>query len=126
MAAAPFIVIAEDDQEICTLLCTFLEQDCYRVATANEYSLGCAIVQNTDVDLLITDVRLPGGSGERLAELARAKGIAVLLISGEPETIRRLKAEHIPFLQKPFRLSALKKEIEKILPKHNTKLNMVL
>src|SRR5215213_7260312 len=106
-AILPLILIVEDDADVCTMLCTFLEDMQHRVAIANEYSTGAEILEKLNPALLIADVMLQGGNGNDLARLARAKNVPVLLMSGEPKSIERLQEENALFSQKPFRLSEL-------------------
>jgi DNA-binding response OmpR family regulator len=64
--------------------------------------------------LLIANVLLPGGGdGLRLREAARTLGVPTLLISGHPEVIA--KAQGLPFLSKPFRLTELLQVIRNLL-----------
>src|SRR3954447_15142602 len=77
-AMLPLILIVEDDADVCTMLCTFLEDMQHRVAIANEYSTGAEILEKLNPALLIADVMLQGGNGNDLARLARAKNVPVL------------------------------------------------
>src|SRR3954462_11249042 len=102
MSAAPQpLILVEDDADVCTVLCTFLEDMRHRVAIANELSTGAKILEKLNPALLIVDIMLQGGNGNDLARLARAKNIPVLLMSGEPQSIERLQEENAQFLQKP-------------------------
>src|SRR3954462_429378 len=98
MSAAPQpLILVEDDADVCTVLCTFLEDMKHRVAIANELSTGAEVLEKLNPALLIVDVMLHGGHGTDLASLARAKSIPVLLMSGEPQSIERLQEENAPF-----------------------------
>ena len=108
----PLILVVEDDADVCTVLCTFLEDIQHHVAVANNLSTGAEILEKLNPDLLIVDIMLQGGNGNDLARLARAKNIPVLLMSGEPQSIERLQEENAPFLQKPFRLSELEQWVK--------------
>jgi DNA-binding response OmpR family regulator len=118
-ATLPLILIVEDDADVCTVLCTFLEDMQHRVAIANELSTGTEILEKLNPDLLIGDIMLQGGNGNDLARLARTKNIPVLLMSGEPQSIERLQEENAPFLQKPFRLSELERWVKNLVPTHD-------
>jgi DNA-binding response OmpR family regulator len=118
-ATLPLILIVEDDADVCTMLCTFLEDMQHRVAIANELSTGADILEKLNPDLLIVDIMLQGGNGNDLARLAHAKNIPVLLMSGEPQSIERLQEENAPFLQKPFRLSELEQWVKNLVPTHD-------
>ncbi len=111
----PLILIVEDEYDIRALLVAYLEERGYRLATANDEDVGLDVLRATRPDLLIANVVLRGGDGERLAGLARAMDVPVLLISGEPAAIERLRGGSIPFLQKPFRLVDVERQIERLL-----------
>jgi DNA-binding response OmpR family regulator len=114
---APLILVVEDDYDVRILIAKFLEDIGYRLALANERSVGAEIMRATRPVLLIADVRLRGGNGDDLAKLAHAMGIPVLLISGEPVAIRDHDGRDIPFLHKPFRLDDLRRAVEAIIGK---------
>lgn len=117
LESQPLILIVEDDADVCTVLCTFLEDSQHRVVVANERSAAAEILQKMNPDLLIVDIMLQGGNGDSLAKLARSKGIPVLLMSGNPRTIEQHHEQNTPFLKKPFRLSELEQQVKELLSK---------
>ena len=80
--AAPLILIVEDDDQVRSTIGQWIEHYGYRVSLASELSAAERVLRETRPALLIVDVSLPGGTGLRLVELARPRGIPVLLISG--------------------------------------------
>jgi DNA-binding NtrC family response regulator len=74
----------------------------------------------TPIDLLITDVVMPGGSGPELfqALAAERRATKVLYMSGYPDDAL---ADHgridssVAYLQKPFSSSALMRKIREVL-----------
>ncbi|HEY0818767.1 MAG TPA: response regulator, partial [Rhizobacter sp.] len=70
-------------------------------------------------DLLITDQRLPGGSGLLVIELVRQRcgPLPVLVITGDtaPADLALLEASGAPVLHKPFRTEALLSAVEAAL-----------
>ncbi|HZT90312.1 MAG TPA: response regulator [Stellaceae bacterium] len=72
-------------------------------------------------DLVLTDCAMPGGpteQGEALADYAAARGIAAVLMSGNPAWLRSLAAGDLsryPILRKPFRQADLAAIIEEAL-----------
>ena len=119
-ATLPLILIVENNADVCTMLCTFLEDMQHRVATANEFSTGAEILEKLNPALSIVDIMSQGGNEKDLARLARAKNIPVLLMSSDPQSIERLQGENALFLQKPFRLSELEQWVKKIYYLHMT------
>ena len=59
-------------------------------------------------DLVFLDERLPDGRGSSLLPLARARGLAVVLMTGDPEALLRTD---VPVLAKPFRACDLDRVI---------------
>lgn len=117
MSAAPLILIVEDESDVRLLLITMLEQDGYRVAGTNESSTGADIMRALRPDLLIADIRLRGGDGNDLAELADTMDIPVLLISADHEAVRQPATGRRVFLPKPFRLSELETAVATLVRK---------
>jgi DNA-binding response OmpR family regulator len=119
MASSPStILLVDDDLDIRSLTKTFLEHEGYRVFSSGDAERAAQIfwsVPRIDVpriDLLITDLYLPGRSGMELAvELkAQRSELPVLMISGgavDSGQRARLQEEGWRFLGKPFHLTEL-------------------
>ncbi len=115
MPTAPLVLVIEDDFEVRVLIAEFLEQCGYRIAAANERSVGEAILRNTTPALMIADVMVRGGDCFGLVRIAQSMNVPSLLISGEPLSMERLEGGPIPFLYKPFRLADLQREVKRLL-----------
>lgn len=115
MSMAPLVLVLEDDFEVQGLIAEFLDQCGYRIAAANERSVGEAILRNTKPALMIADVTVNGGDCFGLLRMAEGMGVKVLLISGEPQSVERLEGGPLPFLHKPFRLADLHREMKRLL-----------
>lgn len=108
------ILLVEDEAGIRALVRKILRREHYDVLEAGsaEEALAMAGTASGRIDLLVTDVMLPGASGRELAEKIReARGdLKVLYISGYTDD-DAVRAGAIPpgsrFLQKPFTLGAL-------------------
>jgi two-component system, chemotaxis family, chemotaxis protein CheY len=119
IASAPStILLVDDDPDIRSLTKTFLEHEGYRVFSSGDAERAAQIfssVPRVDVpriDLLITDLYLPGRSGMELAvELKGLRSeLPVLMISGgavDGGQRAQLQQEGWRFLGKPFRLTEL-------------------
>lgn len=97
------ILLVEDDASIRGLAAKILETSGYKVLTAGDVSSARAVLDNAGnaIDLMVTDVMIPGGSGVELAEHAgsiRPK-MKSFYISGNPGG--KLPAGAI-LLPKPF------------------------
>jgi CheY-like chemotaxis protein len=116
------VLVVEDDPDLRTLAVALLSNLGYQVLEAG--TAAAALVQlasTTRVNLLLTDVMLPGGmNGRELAEEAerRAPGLQVLYMSGYTEDAimhhGRLDAG-AELLQKPFRRADLARAVRRAL-----------
>jgi len=116
------ILLVEDEdpvREVTALLLESLGYQVLQVAGAEE-ALELVQRDRPKVDLLFTDVIMPGMSGRELAEAFRVQdpGIKVLFQSGHTDDIvvrlGILNAE-VAFLQKPFTVGSLAKKIRELL-----------
>jgi signal transduction histidine kinase/ActR/RegA family two-component response regulator len=105
-------LIVEDQTEVRSQIADALIEKGYTVVEAGDGTVGLRVLESGEpLDLLITDVGLPGLSGIRLAEAARAwrPDLPILVITGyvgrSLETLRL--APNVEVLRKPFDLEEL-------------------
>ena len=115
------ILLAEDEELLRELETTILEQAGYEVITAEGPDELRSLVSGykDSVDLLLTDVVMPGVSGQELVRLARGRwpDVRVLYMSGYSNEEIRISEPDAEFLQKPFTPSELMAKILAILTK---------
>jgi len=115
------ILLVDDDADIRLLTRTFLEHEGYNVFSSGDAERAVQIFRSVpQIDLLVTDLYMPGRSGLELArELKELRGeLPVLMISGgfvDVDQEARLRAEGWSFLAKPFRLPELLSTVHHIL-----------
>src|SRR6202789_1938 len=115
------ILLVDDDPDIRSLTRTFLEHEGYSVFSSGDAERAVQIFRSVPgIDLLVTDLYMPGRSGLELARELKAlrSDLPVLMISGgllEEEQEAKLKAEGWSFLAKPFRLPELLAGVHRIL-----------
>jgi PAS domain S-box-containing protein len=101
------ILIVDDEDDVRKLLVDVLRISSYRVLEARdaEQALEVANAHATPIDLLVTDIVMPGMTGMELADAIRARSpdLKVLFMSGyaERDRIRPLR-ESERFVPKPF------------------------
>jgi DNA-binding response OmpR family regulator len=111
------VLLVEDDHSVRETLCEALCGVGHEVTCVGRFEEGDREIAKGDYDLLITDVRLPGGSGANLAQKARSLGGSAVLITGYGDVRETLERSKIPHLAKPFRLRELFAAIERIFPR---------
>lgn len=116
------ILVVEDQAAVRQVVVRALSRFGYRVAEAPGGAEALARLDEvTDgLDLLITDVMLPGRSGPEVAEVIRDKhpGLKVLYMSGfaDQEASGRIEAgEDWMFLSKPFSVEDLLSMVRRVL-----------
>ena len=115
------ILLVDDDPDVRLLTRTFLEHEGYSVFSSGDAERAVQIFRSVpQIDLLVTDLYMPGRSGMELGRELKAirKELPVLLISGgtlEEGQVAGLQAEGWCFLSKPFGLPELLATVHRIL-----------
>ncbi|MGH6954399.1 MAG: response regulator, partial [Alphaproteobacteria bacterium] len=120
--AGEVVLVVEDDPEVRKLSCMLVDRMGYRVLSASDGPSALEILDEAGrIDLLFTDVVLPGGmSGADLAEQARERdpSLKVLYTSGYAANHLPLNvgaAEGVELISKPYRKQELAHKIREIL-----------
>jgi DNA-binding NtrC family response regulator len=115
------ILLVEDNAPLLGLACKILRRFGYRVLTATsaEAALDLCAREENIVDLLITDVVLPGLSGPALADELKARWpqLRTLLMSGytDDNMVRHAVVDgRRPFLQKPFSPETIARKVRMV------------
>jgi signal transduction histidine kinase/CheY-like chemotaxis protein len=121
-AGSETILLVEDDNSVRDLAQRILEMRGYKVLPARHGgdALRIASVTDKQIDLVVTDVVMPGMNGREFMEALRirAPGIPVLYMSGytDDDIIRRgLMDSSVAFLQKPFTAKSLARLVRSVL-----------
>jgi DNA-binding response OmpR family regulator len=113
------ILLAEDEALLRELGATILSQAGYKVVTAAGAQQLVSLVNgySGQIDLLLTDILMPGLSGQELAHLARARWphIRVLYMSGYSNDELENLLRDAAFLQKPFTPNELMAKVKELI-----------
>ncbi|MGH7316209.1 MAG: response regulator [Candidatus Rokuibacteriota bacterium] len=116
------VLVVEDEEEVRALARDVLEMNGYAVLEALDVADAVRLSETHPgpIDLLITDVMMPGASGPELARRLRGRrpGLRVLCMSGYPEsTDARVGGEAgwTAWLQKPFTPDGLMRKVRDCL-----------
>jgi signal transduction histidine kinase/CheY-like chemotaxis protein len=121
-AGTEVILVVEDDPSVRELVRQVLAPLGYKVlATAGgDDALRTSDSYDGPVDLLLTDVVMPGMNGKQLAETLRIKrpGIKVLFMSGYAHDVlstQGMLEPGVAMIHKPFRTVALARQVRQVL-----------
>ena len=116
------ILVVEDEKSLRSMICKMLRANGYKVMEAADGAQALKVSEGYDgeIDLLLTDVVMPGMSGKDLADLItdQRPGIAVLFMSGYTDNEIVHQGVLFPgtyFIQKPFTPESLGKKIRETL-----------
>ena len=116
------VLVVDDEPTVRMLVVDVLEDLGYRVREAGDGAAGLVILNSGErIDLLVTDVGLPGGmNGRQVADPARAlrKDLKVLFITGFAENALLNNGQLEPamsVLTKPFAVDTLGAVVRELL-----------
>lgn len=115
------VLVVEDEQKIRELLALILEESGLKVLLAVDAVEADRIWNaHPEIDLVITDIRLPGASGIDLVALLRFRKpeLKALFMSGYTTTSSDVQGDRmagIPFITKPFVPSELLFHVRRLL-----------
>jgi len=116
------VLLVEDDEMVLSVVIELLRNIGYTVLVAKTPMEALSLLEKTDtpVDLLLTDVVMPGMKGNELRDRARVvrPGIKVLFMSGYTTNIivhHGILKKGVHFLQKPFSLESLAQKVREAI-----------
>lgn len=115
----PRILIVDDEAPIVELVCAYLRQDGFQLATAANGEVALAEAQRFRPDLVVLDVLLPDLDGlEVCRRLHQQMSVGILMVSARAEEVDRLLglgAGADDYLTKPFSPRELVARVKAIL-----------
>ena len=111
------VLLVDDDPDVLSMVTLFLEIEGYRVMPAVTRAQANEILAQGGADIVITDSMLRGGNGDDVAKHADRAGVPVIIVSGEPERVKRHEIGDRPFLSKPFEPQLLLTMVQMLLRK---------
>ncbi|MFI5402461.1 MAG: sigma-54-dependent transcriptional regulator [Planctomycetota bacterium] len=120
IAQRPTILIVDDDRNTRETLQRGLNRAGYEVVTAEDGSKAVPLLQEREIDLLITDYKMPGIDGLRLATTARVvqPQLAVIMISAFANVdtaVSAIKQGIFDVIEKPVKMRDVKKAAARAL-----------
>jgi PAS domain S-box-containing protein len=121
IATGETVLVVEDEPVVRGVIVEMLHDQGYRVLEATDGPSGLRMLRLNDrIDLLVTDVGLPGMNGRQLADQARETrpGLKILFITGYAENVAIAKGFLQPGMEmitKPFDLDNLAQRIREMV-----------
>lgn len=119
MATMAKILVVDDDPLLLDLLLETLKTIGYAPVGASGGEVALKLLEQSDIQLVITDIKMPGMNGVELARQVRAinNEIPIIFITGvyDPTHLQQFEADG--FLAKPFRINQIERLIEESLSK---------
>lgn len=116
------IILADDETNLRTLLCTTLEDPAYRILEAANGAEALALVRTEHPDLLVTDWTMPIMSGIEVVQALRqdpgTAHIPIIMLTARGQEIDKqhsLTLGTYAYLVKPFSPLALLDKVQEIL-----------
>ncbi len=122
----PIILVVDDDLNILAVLEARLSSIDYQVLTATGGEEALEVLKARQVDLMITDVKMPGMGGMDLFSASQEvrPGLPVMFLTAYgtiPDAVKALKAGAIDYLTKPFNGRDLISKVQEVLKKNAPK-----
>ncbi|HET6962370.1 MAG TPA: ATP-binding protein, partial [Terriglobia bacterium] len=116
------VLVVEDESAVRSFTRMVLQRGGYQVIEASngEEALSLSRKHPGEIQLLVTDMVMPGMGGRQVAEALEQQrpGVRVLYLSGYTENTiapRGTLGTELPFLQKPFTMEALLRKVRQVL-----------
>jgi PAS domain S-box-containing protein len=115
------VLVVEDDPSVRLLVCDVLAELRYTTIEAGDAAQAIPILKSArSIDLLVSDVGLPGMNGRQLAELAREHrpNLPILFVTGYAENaaIRAgFLGTNMAMITKPFAIDSLAAKIDEMM-----------
>ena len=115
------VLVVEDNEELLQLMTRLLKRE-YNVYTAGNGKEGIVVVENEDIDLIVSDVMMPEMDGIEFCKYVKGKleisHIPIILLTAKNKEEDRAEAYEVGadgFIAKPFNLAVLHARIRNLL-----------
>ena len=113
------ILVVDDDESIRNLLKILIVSKGYICSVAENVTGAIRILEKSSVDLLITDIKMPGHSGIELTKIAKEKyGADVIVMTGyvaDYNYEKIIEEGATDFFKKPFSNKELLLRVKRVL-----------
>jgi len=101
------VLVIDDNPDLLRLLCDTFEQAGFYPHCSMTATDGIQVLEGAGYDAIVTDIFLAHGEGFDIVDIARGRGIPVVVISGDSAAVTRATRLGIAALLKPFPIEKL-------------------
>jgi CheY-like chemotaxis protein len=111
------ILVVEDEPASLECISHFLRKQGYEVSEARDRAEAIELIDNSQFDLVLSDIRMPRVDGVALAAniLSRVPTIPIILMTAVPFELTRSLGYNLPCLSKPILLDELRTNVQTAL-----------
>ena len=124
------MLIVDDDTHLRKLVRTYAELENFQCMEAKDAEQALALVAETEFDILILDIMMPGKDGfELLAEIREYSQVPVIMLTARSEEYDKLLGFHLgadDYVSKPFSPKELMARVNAVLKRAGNKFDSVL
>jgi len=116
------ILVVEDEPASLECISHFLRKQGYEVREARDGAEAIELIDNSQFDLVLSDIRMPRVDGVALATniLSRVPTIPIILMTAVPVELTRSLGYNVPCLSKPILLDELRTSVQTALARGET------
>lgn len=125
------VLIVDDDSEMRLLLGAVVENLGHETRVAADVGEALKVLESDTVDLVVSDVEMPGLDGLRFLSLLRSEGhdVGVIMTSGRNSVdiaVECLRRGAVAFVEKPLDIARLQREVTVALqlPRHTAEVTL--
>ncbi len=116
------ILVVDDERSMREFLEIFFRREGFEVETAESVDTAALVLENDEIDLVITDMQMPGKTGLDLLQVARdvtpeTPVIVVTAFATTDSAIAAMKDGAYDYVTKPFKVDEMRIVVEKALEK---------
>lgn len=119
------VLVVDDEEDLRDIMRRMLDRRGFATLTAGDSQQAIAVCREHpgEIDVLVTDLGLPGDSGSELSRIATElrPGMRVVYISGRPKEMAVLEGlidEQAVLVKKPFSTELLVSALREVLAEH--------
>jgi two-component system response regulator PilR (NtrC family) len=113
---APRVLVVDDEASMRDMLRIVLRRDGYEVLVANGARTALAVIEKEHIDLLLSDIRMPDGSGVDVVRAAKAanRDVVAFMMTAFASTdtaVEAMRLGAVDYFTKPFNVDELRLKI---------------